>query len=149
MTGEKHFWSGRVNDGVLSPGLMILSLIISANYLPAFFFFFLPCKISPWWLSGKESACQCRRPQFDPWVGKIPWRSEWPSTPVFLPGESYGQRGLAGYSPQSPKESGTTEATWHGTSQPLTQASMCAPNYYQQKEDEINMFRTINKYFGP
>ena len=28
----------------------------------------------PWWLSGKESACQCRRPGFDPWVGKIPWR---------------------------------------------------------------------------
>ena len=97
VTGEKHFWSGRVNDRVSSPGLMILSLIISANYLPAFFFF-LPCKISPWWLSGKESACQCRRPQFYPWVGKIPWRSEWLSTPVFLPGESYGQRGLAGYS---------------------------------------------------
>ena len=28
----------------------------------------------PKWLSGKESACQCRRPGFDPWVGKIPWR---------------------------------------------------------------------------
>ena len=26
----------------------------------------------PWWLSGKESACQCRRFEFDPWVGKIP-----------------------------------------------------------------------------
>ena len=30
----------------------------------------------PWWLSGKESACQCRRHRFDPWVGKIPWRKE-------------------------------------------------------------------------
>ena len=28
----------------------------------------------PWWLSFKESACQCRRLEFDPWVGKIPWR---------------------------------------------------------------------------
>ena len=28
----------------------------------------------PSWLSGKESACQCRRHGFDPWVGKIPWR---------------------------------------------------------------------------
>ena len=28
----------------------------------------------PWWLSGKESACQCRRCGFDLWVGKIPWR---------------------------------------------------------------------------
>ena len=26
----------------------------------------------PTWLSGKESTCQCRRPGFDPWVGKIP-----------------------------------------------------------------------------
>ena len=26
----------------------------------------------PWWLSGKEPACQCRRLVFDPWVKKIP-----------------------------------------------------------------------------
>ena len=32
----------------------------------------------------------------DPWVGKIPWRREWLSTPVFLPGESHGQRNLLG-----------------------------------------------------
>ena len=24
------------------------------------------------WLSGKESACRCRRCRFDPWIGKIP-----------------------------------------------------------------------------
>ena len=30
----------------------------------------------------------CRRPGFDPWVGKIPWRRAWQPTPVFLPGES-------------------------------------------------------------
>ena len=28
----------------------------------------------PWWLSGKESASQCRRCRFDPWVEKNPWR---------------------------------------------------------------------------
>ena len=39
-------------------------------------------------LSGKESACQCRRRGFDPWVGKIPWRRAWQPTSVFLPGES-------------------------------------------------------------
>ena len=33
------------------------------------------------------------------WVGKIPWRREQLPTPVFLPGESHGQRSLAGYSP--------------------------------------------------
>ena len=26
----------------------------------------------PWWLSGEESVCHCRRHGFDPWVGKIP-----------------------------------------------------------------------------
>ena len=31
----------------------------------------------PWWLSGKESACQCRRHGFKLWVGKIPWRRKW------------------------------------------------------------------------
>ena len=31
----------------------------------------------PWWLSGKESACHCRRHTFGPWVGTIPWRRKW------------------------------------------------------------------------
>ena len=29
------------------------------------------------WLSGKESACQCRKWGFHPWVRKIPWRKKW------------------------------------------------------------------------
>ena len=33
------------------------------------------------------------------WVGKIPWRRAWQPTPVFLPGESHGQRSLVGYNP--------------------------------------------------
>ena len=53
----------------------------------------------PRWLSGKEPACRLRRPTFDPWVRKMPWRRAWKPTPVFLPGESPGQRSLAGYSP--------------------------------------------------
>ena len=47
---------------------------------------------------GKESACQGRRCGFDPWVRKIHWREKWQPTRVFLPGESHGQRNLAGYS---------------------------------------------------
>jgi len=35
----------------------------------------------------------------NPWVGKIPWRRKWQSTPIFLPAESHGQRRLTGYSP--------------------------------------------------
>ena len=42
-------------------------------------------------------------------VGKIPWRRKRQPTPVFLPGESHGQRSLAGYSPQGHKELDMTE----------------------------------------
>ena len=51
---------------------------------------------------------------FDPWVGKIPWRRAWQPTPVFLPGQSHGQRSLAGYDgPQGCKEFHATEAIDH------------------------------------
>ena len=53
----------------------------------------------PWWLGGKESACQCRICGFSPWVEKLPWRRKWQPVLVFLPGKSHGQRSLAGYSP--------------------------------------------------
>jgi len=59
----------------------------------------------PWWLTGKESTCQCRRHGFDPWVGKILWRRKRQPTPVFLPVESHGQRGLVGYSPWGSQKS--------------------------------------------
>ena len=52
----------------------------------------------PWWLRWSRIHLQLRRPGFDPWVGKIPWRRAWQPTPVFLPGEFHGQRSLAGYS---------------------------------------------------
>ena len=42
---------------------------------------------------GKESACNVGD-SFGPWVGKIRWRREWQSTPVFLPGDSHEQRSL-------------------------------------------------------
>ena len=48
---------------------------------------------------------------FNPWIGKIPWRRAWKPTPVFLPGESHGQKSLVGYSPWSHKESDMTEHT--------------------------------------
>ena len=44
---------------------------------------------------------------------KIPWRRAWQPTPVFLPGESDGQRSLADYSPWDHKELDTTEVTVH------------------------------------
>ncbi|KAB0370214.1 hypothetical protein FD755_018176, partial [Muntiacus reevesi] len=41
-------------------------------------------------LIGKESACQCRRHGFDPWVGKIPWKRKWQPVPVVLLRKSLG-----------------------------------------------------------
>ena len=56
-----------------------------------------------------KNLLKCRRPGFDPWVGKIPWKRKWQPTPVFLPGESHEQRNLAGYGLLGCKESDTTE----------------------------------------
>ena len=61
-------------------------------------------------LAGKEPVCQCnrhKRCRFNPWVGKIPWRKAWQSTPVLLPEETHGQRSLGrgvAYSPRGGKE---------------------------------------------
>ena len=58
----------------------------------------------------KESACQCRRGRrdgFDPGVGKMPWRKRRQPVPLFLPGESQGQRSLAAV--YDHKEAGTAE----------------------------------------
>ena len=58
----------------------------------------------------KESACNIEDlGSFNPWVREIPWRREWPTTLVFLPGESHGQRKLVGYSAWGCKELDTTE----------------------------------------
>ena len=62
--------------------------------------------------SGEEPACQCRSCQrrgFDPWVGKIPWRRKWQSTPVFLPGKSHRQEEPGRPQRWGHKESDTTE----------------------------------------
>ena len=63
----------------------------------------------PWWLSGKEPSCQCRRPGFNPWVRKVSCRRKWQPTPVFLPGKSHGQRILEGSGPGTCKDSDTTQ----------------------------------------
>ena len=49
----------------------------------------------PTWRGKRRKRYRC-----DPWVGKIPWRRAWQHTPVFLPGESPGQRSLVAASPR-------------------------------------------------
>ena len=82
----------------------------------------------PKWHGGNEPACQCRRQKrhgFHPWVGKIPWRRAWQPTAVFLPGESHGQRSLAGCSPWGRKESGLKRLGRVGGDSP--EAAFCRP----------------------
>ena len=58
----------------------------------------------PLWLSWLRICLQCKRPGFDLWIGKIPWRREQLPTPVFWPG---GFHGLS--SPWGHKESDMPE----------------------------------------
>ena len=58
---------------------------------------------------GKSICLQSRRPGFDPWVGKIPWRRKWQPTPVFLPG--------------NPMDRGAWQATVHRVTKSWTQLS--------------------------
>ena len=65
-------------------------------------FTLIPCSSD-----GKRIFLQCRRPRFDPWVGKILSRSKW--QPTTLAWRIHGQRSLAGYSPWGCKELDMTE----------------------------------------
>ena len=75
-----------------------------------------PSKVTaglPWWLSGKEFACQCQRCGFNPRVRKILWRRKWQPTPVFLPGKSHEQRSLVGHSPWDHKSRAWQQQNHH------------------------------------
>ena len=93
------------SDSLVSPRASLAGIYLLCNKwdncLP-------PC--FPGGLVVKNAPFQCNRHRFNPWVGKIPWR-KWQPTPIFLPGESHGQRSLAGYCPWGWKEWDTTEAT--------------------------------------
>ena len=100
-------WVWRASGGRLSRGVCgiicphsIDFFSILWNLCPVTFLFSLS---SFHFLSSKVQIhlqCRwCRKCGFDPRFGKIPWRSVWQATPVFLPGESHGQRSLVGCSP--------------------------------------------------
>ena len=59
----------------------------------------------PWWLSDEESTCNSGDQGSIPSSGRSPGQP----TPAFLPGESHGQRSLAGYSQWGHKDLDTTE----------------------------------------
>ena len=90
------------------PRLMSIEWIMPSNHLvlccpllllPSVFPSIRVLNLNTGGASGKEPTFLCRRQkrlELDPWVGKIPWRRAWQSTPISLPGESHGQRSLAG-----------------------------------------------------
>ena len=59
----------------------------------------------------QRNRLHCRRTRFNPWVGKIPWKSEWLPSPVFLPGKFHGQKSLAGHNPWGSQSTGHERAT--------------------------------------
>ena len=58
---------------------------------------------------AKESACNRGDLSSIPRSGRSPAEGEWLPTPAILPGESHGQRSLAGYDPGNVKDLDTTE----------------------------------------
>ena len=88
---RQEYWSG-LQCPPPDPGIELVSPALQADTSP------LNYKRSciSWWLRGYRIHLPCGKPEFHPWVGKIPWRSAWQPTPVFLPGESHGQRSLVG-----------------------------------------------------
>ena len=128
---RQEYWSGLLfpsPGNIPDPGIGPRSPALQADALPyelkgleavKLQSYINSCLREPWSFprgaSHKETACQFRRHKrhrLDPWVGKIPWRRAWQPIPVFLPGKSHGQRGLADYRPQGHKESDMTEATF-------------------------------------
>ena len=77
-----------------------------------------------WWATV-HGRLQCRRPRFNPQVGKIPWGRKWHPTPVLLPGKFHGWRSLVGYSASGCKDSDKQRKDFHSLLQRifLTQRS--------------------------
>ena len=65
--------------------------------------------VSYTWVPLLRILLLSRRHRFNSGIRKIPWRRKWKLTPVFLPGESHGQRSLTGYSLWFHKESDMAE----------------------------------------
>ena len=77
--------------------------------------------------SGGEPACRCprcKRCRFDPWVGKIPWRGKWQTTPVFLPDKLHGQRSLV-------------DSLVHGVTKSQTQLRERVDGRFWRKEERM------------
>ena len=96
-----------------------LSILSVPTFFSSSFSSFLPCfpptYPSSWASQVLANAGDKRDVGSITGSGRFPWRRPWRLTPVFLPGESHGQRSLAGYSPWGHNESHMTETAQHST----------------------------------
>ena len=109
------------------PSCLTFQSQYTVSLLSVFWAFFIPSVLGdifrwdsfglPRWLSGKESACQCR---FNPWAQKILYRRKGQPTPVFLPGKFHGQRSKVGYGLRGGKDLDTSEHAQTPVTQPRT-----------------------------
>ena len=85
-----------------------------------------------------KNPLQCRRPGFNPSVGKIPWRRKWLPNPVFWPGEFHGL-----YSPRGHKELDMTERLSISFSILRMQKEKCSLllSYCVQQESQVQKHR--------
>ena len=95
--------------------------------------------MAQWWTVHLQCRSY-RKCGFHPWVGKIPWIRKWQPTVVFLPGESHGQRSLAGYSPWGSKESETTEWAW-----PTSQVAQQIKNLPATQESQETRVQSLGQ----
>ena len=73
-----------------------------------------------------------------------------PPSPVFLPGESHGQRNLVGYSPQGCKESDTTEVAQHAhIKQIISKNILCSTGKVKSKSASHSVISTWPRLFCP
>ena len=117
---RQEYWSGMPLSSVLAMSLQQWGLVIS-EAISILLQSSVSCQGTieteirvPWGFpSGSMVKNQpaMQEMQFNPWIGKIPWRMKWQSSPVFLPGKSHGQRNLVGCSPWGHKWVGHDLAT--------------------------------------
>ena len=77
------------------PKFMSIELVMPSNHL----ILCHPLLLLPPSAQMVKNPPAMLQPEFDPWVGKIPWRKKWEPTPASLSGEPHGQRSLVGYGP--------------------------------------------------
>ena len=91
--------------------------------------------------SGKEPACQCRRPEFDPWLRTIPWRKKRQPSAGFLPAESHGQEEPGGATVHEVgKES---DRTWRLNSNKHTSQNFPSPSLHAERRGSEHSYTAL------